>query len=156
MKFEQGNLMSDKKKVPAQKSRQSAIALNPYWLLAARVLLAIIFVVSGFKQIGNFKLMVYNLEQHHVPLAGLAMMFAILMEIGGGLFLMLGYRTRQAAQVLVVFLVLANVIFNLDFSDALRQMQFLKDLAILGGLLLIMQTGGGRFSLEQWFARDTE
>ncbi len=147
--------MSDKKRVPSKGSRQPAIELNPYLLLIGRVLLAIIFMVSGFKQIGNFKVMVYNLEQHHIPLAGLAMMLAILMEIGGGLFLMLGYRTKQAALVLVVFLLLANAVFNLDFSDALRQMQFFKDLAILGGLLFVTQTGGGRFSLEEWFHQET-
>ncbi len=141
--------MSSKKSfTKSGKSFNGSSDFNPYILLFGRFLISIIFVVSGIKQIGNFKIMVYNLEQHHIPLAGLALMFAILIEIGGGVSLLLGYRTRYMAVVLIGFLIAANLVFNMDFSDALRQMQFMKDMAILGGLLFVQQMGGGKFSLD--------
>lgn len=62
---------------------------------------------------------------------------------------MLGYKARSGAIALAVFLIPATLIFHTNFADRIQQIMFMKNLAILGGLLMIIQYGAGRISLDK-------
>jgi putative oxidoreductase len=73
---------------------------------------------------------------------------ALVVEVGGGLLLLLGYRTRLAALGLAIFSVAAAVGFHHNFADQNQMIHFLKNLAIAGGLLQVVTFGAGGFSLD--------
>jgi len=84
-----------------------------------------------------------------MPLTSFLLVGAIALEILGGLSVLLGIKPRWGAAMLVIFLVPATLIFHTDFSTELEQAMFLKNLAMLGGLLMLIQHGGGSFVLWQ-------
>lgn len=71
-----------------------------------------------------------------------------LVEIGGGLALVLGYRTRFAAAVLAIFSFVAALFFHSNFADQNQMIHFFKNVAIGGGLLQVSAFGAGRLSLD--------
>jgi putative oxidoreductase len=125
----------------------------PWLMLVARILLSLVFVVSGFEKLQNFQQTLTTIGSLTTP--GLALLFtvlAIVFELGGGLMLLINWKTELALNMLVVFIVLATVLVHGNLSDpALAQknlIQIEKNLAIIGGLLLL-----GRLSfLEQEMA----
>lgn len=111
-----------------------------------RIFLSLVFVFVGFGKITNFAGTVKMISAGTIfgtfsePFATLLTMLAIIFEFGGGLMLLLNIRPRIAAKMLIVFTALAMIMFHLDWSEDKGQMQivsFLKDLAILGGLLIV-------------------
>lgn len=123
--------------------------MTRYNLLAGRLLISLVFIVSGLRQISTFNLSAHNLETHGIPLAGFVLFLGITIELVGSLFLIIGYQTRYAALALMLFLFIANLIFHTNLSDSFQQLQLLKDLAIFGGLLFVYQTGAGELSLDE-------
>lgn len=77
------------------------------------------------------------------------MLGAIVVEVAGGLAVLLGYKARWGAIALALFLIPATWIFHTNFADQMQAIHFMKNLAIMGGLLAIVQSGSGRMSLEQ-------
>ena len=81
-------------------------------------------------------------------------LLAVLFELGGGLALVLGFRTRHAAMALILFTMVATLIYH-DFwhfagPDRQRQfVNFMKNVAIVGGLVLLASRGGGRYGLDR-------
>ena len=108
-----------------------------------RVLLSLLFVIGGFGFLSNFQSMVgfvgTGLDTIGLPLslASIALVIAIILKLGGGLMLLFNYRTNQAAWMLIIFTVLATLMYHTTWSGDDGQMQmtsFLKNLAIIGGL----------------------
>ena len=122
-------------------------------VLIGRILLGLIFVISGFGKIAGFEATAGYIGSKGLPLPQLVAALTIVIELGGGLALMLGLYTRQAAIALAVFTLLAAVIFH-DFwaaADAARmaqQINFMKNLAIAGGMLVVAAFGPGRLGLD--------
>lgn len=87
------------------------------------------------------------MASYGMPLTGLFLLAAIAVEIGGGLSVLLGYKTRWGAIALAIFLIPATLIFHTNFTDQIQTIMFMKNLAILGGLLMIIQYGSGRIAL---------
>ena len=83
------------------------------------------------------------MSAHGMPLTSVFLVGAIALEIFGGLSVLLGIKTRWGAAMLIVFLIPATLIFHTDFSTEIEQAMFLKNLAMLGGLLMLIQYGGG-------------
>jgi putative oxidoreductase len=83
-----------------------------------------------------------------LPLAPLGWAIAVAFEIGGGLFLVLGFRARDIAFGLAVFVLATTVFFHRNFADQNQMIHFLKNIMIIGGLLQIAHFGAGRFSLD--------
>jgi putative oxidoreductase len=83
-----------------------------------------------------------------LPLPDLAYLLAIVIEIGGGALLLAGYQTRIAALILAVFSVVTALAFHSDFGDQMQMTNFLKNLAMAGGLLQVVAFGAGSFSLD--------
>lgn len=121
-----------------------------------RLLIAFIFVLSGAMKIGAPADTINEIASVGIPMAPLAYVLTILVELGGGLLLLVGYQTRWAALVLAVFCVVAAAFFHNNFADQNQMINFLKNLAMTGGLLQVVSFGAGRFSLDARFARDHE
>lgn len=121
--------------------------------LAGRVLLAVIFAVSGMMKLAAPTATATYIASHGLPVPLAAGLLAGLLELAGGVLLAVGFQTRWAALVLAAFLVPVTAIFHnpLGLSGAEAQLQIaqvLKNLAIMGGLLFVAGTGPGPFSLE--------
>ena len=120
-------------------------------VLAGRILLGLLFIVSGFGKIAGFDGTVGYIAPH-LPLPALVAVLTIVVEVGGGLALVTGLWTRQAALVLAVFTLLTALVFHAfwsapDAMKATQQIQFLKNLSIAGGMFVLAAFGPGRFSL---------
>ena len=128
-------------------------ALNRYGPLVGRILIALIFVFAGFGKITGFEGTVGYIASKGMPLPQLAAIGAIIIELGGGIMLVLGWKTRLAAMALFLFTGLAAVIFHNFWAAAPDQAQnqmihFLKNMAIMGGMLFVMVHGAGAFCLD--------
>jgi putative oxidoreductase len=117
--------------------------------LAARVLLAAFFLGSAYLQLMNPHGTIQTLGQAGVPMTKTAYVVGLAVEFLGGLLLLLGSRCRLAALGLAVFLVVNVYFLHFDFATRAHTLAFLKNLAVLGGLLHVAAHGGGRFSLER-------
>ncbi len=122
--------------------------------LFGRILIAIIFLFSAFGKIGNFGPTTERMAGQGLPIAGFLLVLAILAEIGGGLSVAAGLKARLGALALLIFLIPTTVVFHdfwaFDGPDRRIQMiQFLKNLAIMGGLLKILSSGVGLISFDQ-------
>lgn len=127
--------------------------LEEYGPLLGRLLLALIFVLSGFSKIPGFEGTVGYIASKGLPFPELAAMAAIVVELGGGIALILGWKARWAAAALLLFTVAAAVIFHSFWGVAADQAQnqmihFMKNMSIAGGLLMVIANGSGPFSLE--------
>jgi putative oxidoreductase len=112
----------------------------------ARLLLAAIFVLSGWGKIGAYAGTAAYMESAGVPAALLPLV--ILVELGGGLALAVGWQARFAALALAGFTLIAAVLFHGNVADQMQQIMFLKNVAIAGGLLMVVANGAGAFSLD--------
>ena len=124
-------------------------SLNNLLSLAARVLLSALFLMSGINKILNPADTQQYMASYGMPLTGLFLMGAIALELAGGLSVLLGYKARWGAIALIIFLIPATLIFHTNFADQMQTIQFMKNLAILGGLLMIVQSGSGDIALKR-------
>lgn len=119
--------------------------LSPWADLAARILLATLFVVAGLGKIQGYDGVAGYMQSMGVP--GSLLPFVIALELAGGLAIAVGYRTRLVAFLLAGFSLLSGLVFHSPL-DPSEQTQFLKNLAIAGGFLLLVVHGAGKFSLD--------
>ncbi|MBN9673575.1 DoxX family protein [Roseibium aggregatum] len=125
---------------------------DPLFLIG-RVLLCFIFFNSGFDRLtGGWDASVHFMQSHGVPPVFLP--FATALEFFGGLFLALGFLSRLCALGLGIFSVSAAFLFFGDFSNDDQWISFLDNIAIAGGMLLIIGAGPGRLSLDYLFRLD--
>lgn len=121
--------------------------MNNAMILAARVLLAQIFLISGFGKLGaGYAGTQGYMEAMGIP--GMLLPLVIALEIGGGLALIAGFLTRWAALALAVFALVSAALFHANFGDQTQTIMFMKNLAMAGGLLLLYVHGAGSYSLD--------
>ncbi|MEZ5924988.1 MAG: DoxX family protein [Hyphomicrobiaceae bacterium] len=121
--------------------------MNDTIKLVARVLLAAIFIIAGVQKISGYEGTAGWMSSMGVP--GALLPLVILLEIGGGLALLLGVLSRWAALALAAFTLLAGLIFHFDFADQTQSIMFMKNLAIAGGLLMVYAAGPGAYAMRQ-------
>lgn len=109
----------------------------------ARVLVAYIFIIAGYGKISDYAATAGYMEAMGVPSALLPL--TILVELGGGLALLLGFQTRFAAFGLAVFSLITAFIFHGGAEDAINLM---KNLSMAGGLFFVMLHGAGKLSID--------
>jgi putative oxidoreductase len=119
-----------------------------YTPTVGRFLLAAIFLVSGVGKLLNPAGTIGYISAVGLPLPELGLVIAVIVEIGGGLLLIAGYRTRIVALALAAFTIAATIFFHNHLSDQNQFIHFLKNVAIVGGLLEVAAFGAGRFSLD--------
>ncbi|HEY6942713.1 DoxX family protein [Dokdonella sp.] len=123
-------------------------------ILAARVLLMALFVVSGFGKLIDFDGTVHYMEYVHAPMPAAAAVVATIMEFAVGAAVLFGFQVRVLALVLFVFVagtaLIGHPFWTMAAAErALNQVHFLKNMAIMGGLLLLAITGPGRYALTK-------
>lgn len=124
-----------------------------YIALGARVLMTFIFFYSGISKITGWEGTSKFMAAQGMPLVPLFLVGAIALNLVGGLSVLLGYRARWGAVLLVAFLVPTTFIFHdfwaLEGSAASAQViQFVKNLSLLGGLLMVIAFGAGPLSFD--------
>ncbi|HSN38740.1 MAG TPA: DoxX family protein [Burkholderiales bacterium] len=124
-----------------------------YAPLAGRILLALMFVISGWGKITNFSGTAGYMASMGMPFPELLLPGAIAIELGCGLMLMAGWKTRFAALAIFLFIIPSTLIFHnfwaADPAQAQNQMiHFMKNVTIMGGMLYVMAFGAGPLSLD--------
>ncbi|MSQ21029.1 MAG: DoxX family protein [Betaproteobacteria bacterium] len=121
--------------------------------LLGRVLLSVIFIVAGIRKALSFAASVAYMAKNGVPLTEPLAVAAIALEIGGGLMLLFGWKTRYIAIVLAIFVAVITPIFHAfwTFEAAALPNQlnhFLKNLCVIGGMLYVAVSGPGKYSID--------
>lgn len=137
-------------------SGSSALATNPAhdaMALVGRLLLAWMFVPAGFSKIGGYAGTVGYATSAGLPLPEVGVAIAIVIELIGGLMLLVGFKTRWAALALAVFTAVASFFFHNywampEAQQMMQKLMFTKNLAIVGGLLAFAAFGPGAFSID--------
>jgi putative oxidoreductase len=122
--------------------------------LVGRILLALMFITSGFGKVTGFEGTVGYIASKHLPLPQLGAIIAIACELGAGVLLAIGFKARWAGLVLAIFTLAAGILFH-DFwnADAASKMaqsiNFWKNVSIAGGMLMVFAFGPGRYSVDK-------
>lgn len=113
-----------------------------------RILIGGIFAMSGLTKVSAYAGTTAMIAAAGLPLAPLGWAVALVVEIGLGLLLLLGWRARPVAAALALWCLVTALFFHRDFGDQNVMIMFLKNLMIAGGLLQIVHFGAGAFSLD--------
>jgi putative oxidoreductase len=119
----------------------------------ARILISAIFVYSGISQLMHFDATTHVLAAAGIPLATVAAAIATLIDLGGSAMIIIGWKTKLAAAILFIYLIPVTIMFH-NFWAAPPQMHemqllnFLKNLGIMGGLLILATRGAGASSVD--------
>jgi putative oxidoreductase len=129
-------------------------AAQSWMLLAGRLLMAALFIVAGVRKALAFGASAAYMTKNGIPMSDALLVVALIIEIGGGLLLILGWKTRIVATALFVFVVVLTPIFHAYWTFEPAQMvaqlnNFLKNLGLMGGLLYMMVLGAGALSLDE-------
>lgn len=116
-------------------------------LLAARILMTILFIVSGWGKITGYAGTQQYMEAMGVP--GFILPLVILLEFGGGLAIMFGFLTRFTALFTAGFTILTAFLFHSNFAEGVNQLMFMKNLSIAGGFLVLGLVGPGAYSIDR-------
>ena len=124
-----------------------------YGPLAGRILIALIFLRSGFGKITGFSGTAGFMASKGMPMAEFLLVGAIVFELAGAIMLILGWRVRWGALLLIAFTIPATLIFHNFWAVDAAQVQsqlshFMKNVAIIGGLFYVMAFGAGPLSLD--------
>jgi putative oxidoreductase len=122
--------------------------------LIARILLAAMFIISGFGKIGGFEGTAGYIASKGLPMPQVVAALTIALELGGGILLAVGYKARWVALALGVFSVIAAVIFHnfwaVEAAQKMgQQINFMKNITIAGGMLMVFAFGPGRLSVDK-------
>jgi len=128
-------------------------AVKTYGPFAGRILLALIFVISGYNKLVGFDGTVGYIASKGLPLPQLAAAAAIAIELVGGVLLVIGWQARWAATAIFLFLIPTTLIFHGFWAAPaanlqMETIQFMKNLCIMGGMLYIMAFGAGPLSVD--------
>jgi len=115
---------------------------------SGRLLIAALFILSGIGKIAAPTAIEGYIASAGLPAPLLGYLIAIIVEVGGGVLLIVGFQTRIVALILAVFTLAAALAFHNKFADQNEMIHFLKDIAIVGGLLQVAAFGPGSVSLD--------
>jgi putative oxidoreductase len=113
-----------------------------------RLLIAVMFILSGFGKIGAPEATQGYIASVGLPVPMLSYLLAIVVELGGGILLLIGFQTRIVSLVIAAFTFATALFFHNNFADQNQMIHFLKNIAIVGGLLQVAAFGAGSLSLD--------
>lgn len=121
--------------------------------LVGRLLLALLFLPAGISKIAGFAGTAGYIASKGLPAPELGVVVAIVMEVGGSLALIAGFKTRIAALALAAFTLVATFVFHNFWGVAadqamVQQLMFYKNIAVVGGLLVLAAYGAGAWSVD--------
>lgn len=111
----------------------------------ARVMLSYLFITAGYEKIIGYQGTAEYMQSMHV--STLFLPLVILLELGGGIAIVLGLLTRFTAVCIAIFSVVAAILFH-QGNDEVNSLMFIKDIAIAGGFLMLALNGSGKISLD--------
>jgi putative oxidoreductase len=114
--------------------------------LAGRILISLIFLLSGLHKIGGYAATQGYMAAMGVPGALLPLVIAL--EVGGSIAIILGYRTQLFAFLLAGFSIVSALLFHRALGDQVQFIMFMKNLAMAGGFLFLVARGAGDWSLD--------
>ena len=120
---------------------------NPVLSLAGRVMIALIFVLSGFGKISAIEGTQGYMEAMGLP--SILVYPTILFEIAAGLAIIAGYQTRYVALALAGYSLLTAFVFHNQLGDQTQSIMFLKNVAMAGGFLFLARHGAGELSIDK-------
>jgi putative oxidoreductase len=122
--------------------------------LVGRILIAAIFLISGYGKIAGFDGVVGYIGSKGLPEPHILAILTIALELGGGVLLVLGYKVRWVAIVFFLWLIPTTYIFHrfwgIDAAQVqAQQINFLKNVSIMGAFLMLFGFGPGAYSLDR-------
>jgi putative oxidoreductase len=127
-----------------------------------RILLSLIFVLSGISKLGAIAATSAHMAQYGIPYANDLVWGAVVLELGGGILLIVGFLTRLVAAAFFFYTLTLAVIFHAYWTMTGAQAHsqhtdFFQHLAIMGGMLLVVAFGAGPYSIDAliWGHRHT-
>ena len=127
-------------------------SIAPFTSLVGRVLIAAIFVVSGFSKLGGYSATQAYMQSAGIP--GSLLPLVILIELGGGIAIIAGFYTRLVALLLAGFCILTGLLIHAGSPDQVQQIMFMKNLGLAGGFLFLVASGAGRLSVDAFMQRN--
>ena len=119
--------------------------------LTGRVLLALMFLMSGLSKISGYTATAGYMAAMGVP--GVLLPLVIVTEVVGAAAIIIGWKTRITAFLLAGFTLVAALLFHNNFADQVQMIMFMKNVSISGAFLLLMINGAGRYSVDARRAR---
>jgi putative oxidoreductase len=118
--------------------------------LIGRVVMSLIAIMSGFHKLLDPTNTIQHIAADGLPLPPAAYVVAVLCELGGGLALLLGWKTRIAATALSAFCIVAALTVHYHPGVAAQMVNFWKNITMAGGFLYVLAHGAGAYSLDAW------
>ena len=145
----------------SQTTASTPTLLNNLFVLIGRLTLAALFLPAGLSKITGFSGTVGYIESVGLPLAALGAVIAIVVEVLGGAALIAGFFTRTTALVLAAFTLLASLFFHAYWAMPadqvfMQQLLFYKNIAVVGGLLILAANGAGQWSVDHKRAANSQ
>jgi putative oxidoreductase len=131
---------------------------NDITTLAGRILIAVIFLISGFFKVGGYAQIVGYATALHLPAPGVAIAVAAAVELICGLAILAGFKTRFAAWLLFLYLIPVTYVFHNFWAvqgqeQQMQMVNFLKNVAIMGAMLVLSVNGAGAYSVDAKLAK---
>jgi len=125
-----------------------------YGPLAGRVLLVLIFIIDGYGKITGFEGTIRYMQAYHMPMTQVLAVMAIIIELSGGIMVVVGWKARWAAAAFFIYVLVVSFVFHAFWAVPANQVQlqsimFMKNLAIMGGMLYIIVHGSGPLSVDK-------
>ena len=126
---------------------------NDSLALAGRILIGVMFLMSGLGKLAAPAATQAYIASVGLPAPVLAYAISLAVEVIGSLLLIAGVRVRAVAAGMALFTLATAVFFHHNFADQNQMIHFLKNFAIVGGLLQVASFGAGKFSIDGWLVR---
>lgn len=123
--------------------------MTKYINLTGRILFSLMFFLPAFNKITNFAGTQQFMESKGMPATGFLLVCAILILLFGAFSIGAGFKSKFGSIALIIFLIPASLIFHTDFADQNQFIHFLKNVALIGGLLFVFANGTGELSLDK-------
>ena len=117
-------------------------------LLLGRVLMSVLFLLAGLLKLVTAAATQQQLAQMGLPAPVLGWLVAVIIEVGGGLALLLGLKTRPVAAVLGLWCIATALVAHSHFADPAMRVHFMKNLVMAGGFVYVTVFGAGAYSLD--------
>jgi putative oxidoreductase len=127
-----------------------------YLPFAGRLLIGLPFAMSGFGKLAAYGPTVAKIATVGLPVPPLAFAVAVVVELGGGVPLIAGYRARLIALALALFSLVTAAFFHGNFADQNQMIHFLKNVMLAGGLLQVAAFGAGAISIDSHLSKGGE
>lgn len=121
--------------------------IQTYAPLVARLLMAVLFLLAGLGKLADPAGFAGYLASGGLP--AILAWPAILFEIAVGVLLVVGYQTRLVGLAGAGFCILAALLYHNNFADQMQMINFLKNMAIAGGFLLLTANGAGKYAIDK-------